>query len=127
MSWTYSGDPKTSALDKCRFEIGDTDEAEPIMQDEEIQFLIDRYSNQNMLMYQLFARAATLFARDIKRSLGPISEDPTARLNFYKEQAASYKAKISAGNLRVPKYAAPKIFYKGMQSNPPATGGGKYV
>ena len=97
MSWTYSGNPADSKLDEYRFLIGDTNEDEPIMQDEEIQYIIDTYgSNENQVKYQLFNRVATLFARDIKRTLGPQSEDPTERLNFYKQQAKAYKAKYES-------------------------------
>ena len=120
MSWTYSGNPADSKLDEYRFLIGDTNEDEPILQDEEIQYIIDTYgSNENQVKYQLFNRVATLFARDIKRTLGPQSEDPTERLNFYKQQAKAYKAKIAAAGLSLPKYVYPKVFRKGMQNNPP--------
>ena len=120
MSWTYSGNPANSQVDECRFLLGDTNESEPIMQDEEIQYIIDTYgSNKNQVLYQLFSRAATIFARDIKRSLGPQSEDPTERLKYFKEQANSYKAKLTSAGLSLPKYAYPKVFRKGMQNNPP--------
>ena len=131
MSWSYSGNPADSTLDECRFLIGDTNESDPIMQDEEIKYIIDTYGpNENQIKYQLFNRAATIFARDIKRTLGPQSEDPTERLNFFKQQAKSYKAKISAAGLSLPKYSDPKTFRKGMQNNPPwphPKGGTRYV
>lgn len=120
MSFSYSGDPSTSELDECRFLLGDTNEAEPIMQDEEIKYIINTYGdNTNTRNYQLFLRAATLFARDIKRSLGPQSEDPTSRLTFFKEQAVYYKSLVTIGGISMPKYAYPKVFHKGMQNNPP--------
>ena len=120
MSFNYSGDPSESLLDECRFILGDTDASNPIMQDEEIEYIIAQSgSNSNLLKYNLFTRAATLFARDIKRSLGPQSEDPTSRLNFFKAQAADYKKKIAYSGISVPKYAHPKIFSVGMQNNPP--------
>lgn len=120
MSWTYSGDPQYSLRDECRFLIGDTNPAEPIMQDEEIEYLISAANgNKNVLLYQLFDRAATLFARDIKRSLGPQSEDPTERLKFYRDQANYYKARATSAGLSLPIYAYPKVFRKGMQNNPP--------
>jgi len=125
MSWNYSGNPASSELDELRFIIGDTNSAEPIMQDEEIQYLITEYgSNRNLLMYQAFVRAATLFARDIKRSLGPQSEDPTERLKFFRDQANSYKAKLNVVGISVPTYNHPKVFHKGMHSNPPWPPGG---
>lgn len=133
MSFSYSGDPSSSALDEARFLIGDTDSSRPIMQDEEIQYILDTYNANgkmtNTTRYQLFNRAATLFARDIKRSLGPQSEDPTGRLSFFKEQADYYKNIVAIGGVSRTKYAYPKIFRKGMMSNPPypIEGGGEYV
>lgn len=130
MSFNYSGNPSTSELDAARFLLGDTDKNAPIMQDEEILYLIDEYGEgTNTLKYQLFNRAATLFSRDIKRSLGPQSEDPTTRLNFYREQAEYYRALVATGGVSAPKSAYPKIFRKGMFSNPPwpIPGGDGYV
>lgn len=125
MSWTYSGDPSSSDLDKCRFLISDTDESNPIMQDEEIQFLIESAKNNEVrLRYLLFAQAATRFSRDIKRTLGPQSEDPTGRLSYYQEQAAAYKAMIVASGISLPNYEYPQVFHKGMHNNP---AGSKYV
>ena len=120
MSYSYSGNPASSTLDECRFLLGDTDESRPIMQDEEIAYIIDQSAgNVNVLRYMLFTHAATVFARDIKRSLGPQSEDPTERLNFFRQQAKEYQSKVAARGLTVPTYAYPKVFRKGMQSNPP--------
>lgn len=121
MSFTYSGNPADSPLDAARFLIGDTDENAPIMQDEEISYIIDTYGgfDTNTAKYQLFNRAATLFARDIKRTLGPQSEDPTERLKFYKEQADHYKNLVAFGGVSCTKYAYPKVFHKGMFSASP--------
>lgn len=123
MSWTYSGDPSNSVKDECRFLIGDININAPIMQDEEIEYIISEAgSNENKLKYMLFKHAATIFARDIKRTLGPQSEDPTERLKFFKEQAASYKAKLTSAGISLPKHSYPKVFRKGMHSNPPWRG-----
>jgi hypothetical protein len=130
MSWTYTGNPEVSKLDECRFMIGDTDASHKLLQDEEIEYLIKQsHDNDNLLFYSLFMRAATIYAKEIKRTLGPQSEDPTSRVNFFKAQAASYKAKLaSASGLSLPKYGYPKIFRKGMDNNPPwPIGGGRYV
>ena len=126
MSWSYSGDPADSQIDACRFLIGDTIASDPIMQDEEIQYLIDTYgNNEYQVYYQLFTRAATLFARDTKRKLGPQSEDPSDRLKYYAEQAAAYKAKAAnVGGISMTKPAGPQIFSIGMHNNPPWKKGG---
>lgn len=130
MSFSYSGNPADSQLDECRFILGDTDEAHPIMQDEEIEYMIDTYgANTNTLRYNLFMHAATIFARDIKRSLGPQSEDPTSRLKFFNTQMEYYKKQLVTGSIPTVQYAYPKVFRKGMHSNPPwpAPGGDDYV
>lgn len=120
MAFTYSGDPSNSKLDECRFLLGDTDESNPILRDEEINYIITQSGdNVDLLRYTLFLQAATIFARAIKRSLGPQSEDPTARLKFFETQAAEYKRKLASKGLSIPKYAHPKVFSKGMQNNPP--------
>lgn len=120
MSWSYGGDPANSPIDAVRFMIGDTDENEQILTDEEIQFLIDTYGDNPLLLeYHAFAHMATVFARAIKRSLGPQSEDPTARLAYFQSKAKELKAKLAAGGLAESHNAYPKIFRKGMQSNPP--------
>ena len=127
MSWTYSGDPASSKIDECRFLIGDTNENAPIMQNEEIEYLISKSDDdENKLRYELFRHAATIFARDIKRSLGPQSEDPTERLRYFKEQEYFYKNKLASAGLSMPRYAHPKVFRRGMHNNPqwkPRSGG----
>lgn len=127
MSFSYSGDPSESKLDECRFLLGDTNETAPILQDEEIGYLMSQANNDdNLLKYTLFSHAATIFARDIKRSLGPQSEDPTARLTYFKNQAEVYKNKLFMSGISVPHYAHPKVFRIGIHNNPPwpkSTGG----
>ena len=127
MSWNYSGNPASSKIDEMRFVIGDTNENDPIMQDEEIDYLIAEYGDsKNLLLYHVFTRTATLFARDIKRTLGPQSEDPTERLKFFRDQAILYKNKLAIAGVSVPVYNYPKVFHKGMHSNPPWPPGGDH-
>lgn len=125
MTWNYSGNPTASKIDECRFLIGDTNKNAPIMQDEEIQYLINTANdNEARLKYLLFSQAATYFSRDIKRALGPQSEDPTSRLKYFMEQAEYYKKVCSASGISLPKYEYPKVFHKGMHNNP---AGSKHV
>lgn len=128
MSFSYSGDPSSSKLDECRFLLSDTDKSNAILQDEEIEYIISKAgNNDNLLKYHLFNQAATIFSKAIKRSLGPQSEDPSDRLNYFKQQATEYKSKIVSAGISLPKYNYAKIFHKGMHSNPPHSGGGEYV
>lgn len=120
MSWTYSGDPSKSQKDAARFAIGDTDSAKPLLQDEEITYLINESNgNNNLLMYTLFTHVAITFAKDIKKSLGPQAQDPTERLHFFEAQMNIYKQKLSQAGISIPNFAYPKVFHKGMQNNPP--------
>ncbi len=121
MSWSYSGDPSTSPLDAARFLTGDTDEKSPVLSNEELQFLLDLYGdNLNALYFQVFTAMAIKYSKAIKRSLGPQSEDPTSRLNFFQNQAKRYEDLIAQGSgLSQPAYSGPKVFYYDMQNNPP--------
>lgn len=116
MVWTYSGDPRSSEKDKYRFLIGDTNANEPILQDAEIEYIISEYSNHYMRLYKLYDRAADYFARKIKRAVGPIEEDPTERLQYFKQKAEYYKMRASTFSFKAPK-SSPPTFYKGMHDN----------
>lgn len=116
MAWTYTGDPSSSAKDKYRFLIGDTDETKPILQDGEIEFVIQEYQNHHTRLYHLFTAAALFFARMIRRKVGPIEEYPLERRRYYESQAKYYKMYVSSAGLSLPK-SAPIIFTKGMHDN----------
>ena len=120
MSFTYSGDPTESAVDLLRFTLGDTDSAAPIMQDAEYEYLISLYPNsKNQLIAAAFRAAATHFAsRNVKRQLGPQSEDPRERAAYYQAMADKYEGmSVFTAAPPVPNYDAEKIFYKGMMAN----------
>ena len=128
MTTSYSGDPSASDIDNLRFILMDTDVEHPLFSDEELQYLIDTYgSNTDMLQYQAFLQAATKFAYGIKRSLGPQLEDPTSRLNYFRARADELKAKLTVKGLSLPKYQAPKMFFKGMHDNPPKSKEARFV
>lgn len=120
MSFSYSGDPSESALDLLRFTLGDTDAAEPIMQDAEYEYLIAQYpADPNKLLAAAFRSAATHFAsKNVKRKLGPQEEDPRERAAYFNAMADKYEDSTQfSGTPPVPNYAAEKIFYKGMMAN----------
>ena len=45
MTWTYSGNPASSALDEIRFLIGDTNTADQLLSNEEINYLYTAYGD----------------------------------------------------------------------------------
>lgn len=119
MAFTYSGDPSASDLDLLRFTIGDTDSTEPLMQDAEYNYLIGQYSNKNKLIAEAFRAAATHFAiKNVKRQLGPQSEDPRERAAYFNAMADKYEDLSQfTGTPPVINYDSEKIFYKGMMAN----------
>lgn len=48
MTWSYSGDPNTDAKDAVRFLIGDTVQAEKLVEDEEILWAVSEWSDVYM-------------------------------------------------------------------------------
>lgn len=60
MTWTYSGDPKGSEKDAVRFLVGDTDSSDPLLQDEEIQYLVD---TEGSTIYAAVAAALAISAK----------------------------------------------------------------
>lgn len=69
MTWSYSGDPSSSAGDTVHFLLGDTDSTDPLLQDEEIAFLISEWDGN--LYFAAAAGAEKLaeqFAREVSFS-----------------------------------------------------------
>lgn len=120
MTWTYTGDPKSSEVDKYRFLIGDTNPKEPILQDEEIAFVLEDTLGHNTRLYVLFDKAATFFAKAITTKVGPIEEDPIERRLYYERKAAQYRmySSYTSIGIGIGKAKASKIiFQKGMHDN----------
>ena len=61
MSFTYSGDPKSSPLDAARFAIGDTVEEGALMQDAEINYILQEAKSPSHVLAMLFRHAATVY------------------------------------------------------------------
>lgn len=75
MSWSYSGDPASSSRDLVRFLLLDTVEADPLLSNEEIDYLVatwvDPYEaarNGALTLMAKFTRQA-----DLSRSVGDLS------------------------------------------------------
>lgn len=85
MSWSY--DPtqlKDSLKDQIRLLIGDTNEADPLLQDEEIQFHIDQYPND--VQRAALASVNVIITRICNTpdyTLGPYSESNESRLKAF--------------------------------------------
>ena len=119
MAFSYSGDPSSSTLDAVRFQLGDTSPVQPLLQDEEINYLIDTSGSEKQLLARVYRTAATAMGiRAIKRTLGPQSEDPTQRLKYFSEMADRLEKDLAyAGVPPLPDYSYEKVFDKHMMAN----------
>jgi len=79
--WSYSGNPANSAKDAVRFEIGDTDQTDPLLQDEEINYFLAQYNNfvLNTAIRCLEAIMAK-FSRMVNEAVGGVRIDFTDRI-----------------------------------------------
>ena len=118
MAFTYSGDPSDSDLDYLRFVLGDTKASSVLFQDAELMYIINTTKDTQRLAVA-FRHAATCYALVVaKRSLGPQSEDSTARINYYTMMAERYEKLSSySGVPALPTYEVEAIFGKDMMSN----------
>ncbi|RYF52431.1 MAG: hypothetical protein EOO38_00030 [Cytophagaceae bacterium] len=85
MEWTYS-DPSASAKDAVRLSIGDTNEAAPLLFDQEIQFFLDS-NNQNVSAAALLSVEAIIakLSTLCDESVGSVSKSfSQMRDGFYK-------------------------------------------
>lgn len=91
MSFSYSGDPSTSDKDNVRFILQDTDATHPLLQDEEINFLLIQEGD----VYQAAAigaeRIAANFARFTDIKIGDYSESASKYFDHYTKLAKKLK------------------------------------
>lgn len=118
MTWSYSGDPSKSTLDQYRFEIGDTLKDDPVLQDEEINYVLTKYAgDEDNIFYNLFDACTQQFARRVSRKLGPQSEFTTDRLEYFKDRTEYYRLRVQRSfGVTQPKSTG-TVFYKGMMDN----------
>jgi len=77
MSWTYTADPSSSSKDAVRYLIGDVNEADQLVQDEEIYFNLAEVNNEiyraaSNTCYNLAAKF-TGQAQSVSKSVGGLS------------------------------------------------------
>lgn len=67
MTWTYSGDPTVSQTDELRFLIGDTVEKEPFLENEELDYLINKWLAVQGTMFWVASVACEQIAAKLAR------------------------------------------------------------
>lgn len=77
MSWSYSGDPSDGGVDEVRFLVQDTDYSDPLISDEEIEYLINKwdpvYGSPLMTAAMVAEVIAAKFAREVAYSADGVS------------------------------------------------------
>lgn len=98
MVWTYSGDPLVSDQDAIRFEIGDTDEDDQLLQDEEIRYALKVEDT----ILAAAARCCEVIARKLSRDtdyrLGPAYVYASQRARAFMELAAELRRRAGSGS-----------------------------
>ena len=120
MTWTYGGNPQNSDLDRLRFLCGDTQQADPLITDEELNFLLGRAGSPEAAAPEAAQAIMLKLSREVDYTLGPEQVKASQRLTNYQKVWNALQAS------RVRKYAAPSwqpptgspgIFDVGMHDN----------
>lgn len=105
-TWTYSGDPHSSDLDKVRFLIGDTDPEDRMLGDEEILYVLhDRgnvYSAASIACLSLAAR----FSREVTKQVGDLRISAEQRAKHYQALHEHYASQAGESGGMSPYVAA---------------------
>lgn len=91
MTWEYSGDPSTSDKDAVRFLLGDTNDADQQLQDEEIAWLLLQHTNPFLAGALGAERIASKYARLTSKSVGGLSISYGDRQSQYSNLAAALR------------------------------------
>jgi hypothetical protein len=95
VTFNYSGDPSGSDVDAVRYLIGDTAETGHLVEDEEIQYAIDRWYDVYGTLEWVAASVLDTLAAKYAREAGSISADGVSvSLAGLSEQFAAQAAKL---------------------------------
>lgn len=98
MTWSYSGNPSVSEKDQVRFLVQDTQSAKPLLQDEEIAYLISTEGSPQDAAAKAAETLAAQFARFVDESVGQVKVSFSQRFKHYSELAKNLKRQASIKN-----------------------------
>jgi len=96
LTWTYSGDPTASDLDGVRFLVGDVDEDEQLLSDEEIEYLLSQYSDSRMAAARAARAIAARFARQVDERVGDMALTLSQRVRHFTALADELESRVGA-------------------------------
>jgi len=104
VAWTYTiAQIQTTPRFQVRFLCGDTDSTDPLLQDEEIDYLLTVYPNARDAAASACDAIASKFSRQADQSTGDISTSYSQRAKMYAERAATLRS--AAGDRSAVAYA----------------------
>lgn len=96
MAWSYSGNPGTSPRDEVRFLLGDTSEADPLLQDEELDYLLNEHEGSAIRAAVAACEAVIAkLSREADFSSGATSLSASQRCEGYRKLLGQLKRKAS--------------------------------
>jgi hypothetical protein len=96
MSWTYSENPESSPKDYVRFLIGDTDQSEPLLSDQEIGLYLRTYNNGALMAAMRCCEAiAAKFSRRVNESVGQVKMDFSQAAKAYRDMALDLRRRMA--------------------------------
>ena len=98
MAWTYSGNPANNSKDAVRFLIGDTLKEDPILQDEEIAYLLTVNGDPASAAIQGCEQIAAKFSRLCDQTVGSVSLSYSQKAKAYLAMAAKLRERLAIGN-----------------------------
>lgn len=103
MTFTYSSDPATTPLDELRFTLQDTDPGFPLMQDEELQYLMEQWLPRYDSLIYVAAIAADTVARKftgiVSVSADGVSVSTSDLAQRYRDMATGLRAEYKAAQV----------------------------
>lgn len=94
--WSYSGDPRESAKDATRFLCGDTDQQDPLLQNEEIEYFLAMYNNTPLNASIRCCEAIMMkFARLVDESVGQVKLAFNQKYKAYQAMVKELKQRLA--------------------------------
>jgi hypothetical protein len=95
MTWSYTG-PASSSADAVRFLVGDTVEADPLLSDEEIAWLLTEHGNiVGLAAVQACETIAAKFARLADSQVDDVAAKASQRAAGYRTLAADLRGRVT--------------------------------
>jgi len=98
MTWTYTNNASNVSRDSIRLLVGDTDQTDQLVTDEEIAYALTQRGNAQLAAAFICKAIATKFARFVDKEVGDLKQSYSQRVTQYKEMAEELEASGSIGS-----------------------------